>query len=616
MSILEAARKAYQKVQAMRNGHAEPAPRSSHLYDINDRNDKTPSYLLVRDPAGLTAVAAALGGAVRVAVDLETTGLNPQADRVRLLSLAADSIGDRIVNPSGDQILYLVDCFAVDPSPLWEVLSGKELVLHNAGFDLAFLARLGFTPSGTVKDTMLLAQLLNAGTTERATLVACCDRYLGRAIDKAEQKSDWSGDLSNDQLDYAARDVEVLAPLLKALAARVQLADLDKAAEIESRCLPAMVWMAQKGVALDTGTWRSLARAAAEEADRLSQELHQAAPTKPGETPATWNWNSPRQVIQAMKLAGCELKDTTDETLASTDHPLARLLRRYRLAQKRVTTYGANWLSHVATDGRVYPSWRQLGAASGRMSCGDPNMQQLPRGEHRRCVVAPPGRVLVKADFSQIELRIAAKVSGDEALLEAYRQGEDLHARTACDVLGVGEVTDESRRLAKALNFGLLYGMGANGFRQYARSQYGLSLTENEARRYRNSFFNAYPGLFAWHARVRSRRAKESRTLAGRRRLFDDRTPDTQRLNTPVQGTGADGLKLALALLWERRDQCPSAFPVLAVHDEIVVEADAGQAETVASWLKKAMIDGMAPLIAPVPVDVKVSVGATWAGGE
>ena len=119
------------------------------------------------------------------------------------------------------------------------------------------------------------------------------------------------------------------------------------------------------------------------------------------------------------------------------------------------------------------------GSEAGRMSCSEPNMQQIPRdGAYRRCVQAPPGRVLVKADYSQIELRIAAKVSGDKALLEAYQRGEDLHTRTACDVLGISEVTKQHRQLAKALNFGLLYGMGARGFRAYAKGQYGVELKE------------------------------------------------------------------------------------------------------------------------------------------
>jgi DNA polymerase-1 len=187
-------------------------------------------------------------------------------------------------------------------------------------------------------------------------------------------------------------------------------------------------------------------------------------------------------------------------------------------------------------------------------------------------------------------------------------------AGSARNVLGIAEVTKDHRQLAKALNFGLLYGMGARGFRQYAKSQYSLDMTEDEARRYRDGFFKSYPSLAAWHRRVRSRSTKETRTLIGRRRILDANTPDTLLLDTPVQGAGADGLKVALALLWETRDQCPNACPVMAIHDEIVVEADAGQTDAAATWLKAATIDAMKTMIEPVPVEVEVKVAKTWGG--
>jgi DNA polymerase-1 len=569
-------------------------------------NKVEPTYVLVRTPEYLQTVRTALDESDVVALDIETTGLNPRKDRVRLLSLAVPTI-------DGGTCSYLIDCFAVGPQPVWDVLRSKDLVIHNALFDLQFLSAMGFTPSGTVHDTMLMAQLLGAGSHDRVSLAACCERWQGQKVDKSLQQSDWSGQLSEDQLAYAATDVEVLAALYERLRAEIKRADLEQAAEIEQRCLPSMVWMSQHGVGLDRDTWQGLAQDAKEQADRLEAELTAQAPCRPNSLfGESWNWNSPQQVQEALKLAGCELEKTDDDALAACEHPLANLLRRYRLARKRCTAFGNDWLSHVHADGRVYPGWRQIGAASGRMSCSDPNLQQLPRGDHRRCIVAPPGRVLIKADYSQIELRIAAKVSGDKALLEAYRQGEDLHARTARSVLGIQEVTKQDRQLAKALNFGLVYGMGHRGFRKYAKSQYGLDLSEDDARRYRNAFFKSYPGLAAWHRQVRTRRAKETRTQAKRRRLLNSRTPDTQRLNTPVQGTGADGLKSALGLLWERRDQAPGAFPVLAVHDEIVIEADAAQADAGAAWLKKAMVEAMSPLVNPVPVEVDIVIAPTW----
>jgi DNA polymerase I-like protein with 3'-5' exonuclease and polymerase domains len=563
-----------------------------------------PVFLLVNDQPGLATIRAALDESRMVGLDLETTGLDPRQDSIRLLSLALDTT-------DGGRFTYIVDCFAVDPSSLWEALAGKELVIHNAAFDLRFLARLGFTSADKVYDTMALSQLLTAGTADRNSLAACCERHLGKALDKAEQKGVWSGTLTDAQLAYAAADVECLVSLLFALAEKIKEADLAEVASVERRSSPAVVWLSVSGVALDVAAWQELARAADQEAERLRRELDAGAPFRPGtlEGCSSWNWDSPQQAQKALALAGCNVEDTTDETLASVEHPQAQLLRAYRLVSKRGGTYGTEWLSHVEANGRVYPHWRQTGAASGRMSCSDPNMQNLPRGAYRRCVVAPPGRVLVKADYSQIELRIAAKVSGDKALLDAYRRGDDLHTITARNVLGIAEVTKEHRQLAKALNFGLLYGMGARGFRQYAKAHYGLALTEADAHRYRSAFFKSYPSLAAWHRSI-PQTPIDTRTLAGRR--LCNVTRFTEKLNAPIQGTGADGLKLALALLWERRQEATGAFPVLAVHDEIVVEADAERADTAAAWLKSAMVDAMVPLIEPVPVEVEVKIGQSW----
>ncbi len=270
-------------------------------------------------------------------------------------------------------------------------------------------------------------------------------------------------------------------------------------------------------------------------------------------------------------------------------------------------------MKHVNADGRVYAGWRQIGAgASGRMSCAKPNLQQLPREQrYRKCFTAPEGRTLVKADYSQIELRIAAKITGAKRMMAAYRENEDLHTLTARALLGKQDVSKADRQLAKAVNFGLLYEQVSKGLLAYALGSFGVSLTEEEATAHRNTFFRTYPGLRKWH-NSQSKTAIDTRTLAGRRRAEVMRY--TEKLNTPVQGTGADGLKSALSLLWERRDQCPGAFPVLFVHDEIVVECDEAQADAAVRWVKAAMIDGMVPLIDPIPVEVEASIGKTWGG--
>src|SRR5262249_40044179 len=155
--------------------------------------------------------------------------------------------------------------------------------------------------------------------------------------------------------------------------------------------------------------------------------------------------------------------------------------------------------------------------------------------------------------------------------------------------------------LAKPVNFGLIYGMSVVGLRATARTDYGIDLSQEDARRYRQAFFEAYPGVKKWHDSIRSRRATETRTLTGRRVLVDAGGFFGAKANYMFQGTGGDGIKLALALLWERRDQAPGAFPVMAVHDEIVVECDADQADRVRARLEAAMVDAPAPLLGPVP---------------
>jgi DNA polymerase-1 len=574
--------------------------------------ESDPPYLVVTDATVLQVVVTALGETPAVGLDLETTSLDPRCDHVRLLYLAVDTI-------DGGRFTYLVDCNAGDPAPLWEVLAERELVLHNAAFDLAFLARRGFTPTGKVRDTMLLSQLLHGTRRPKGfhSLESCVKRDLSRSLDKEQQRSDWSGDLTAEQLRYASTDAEVLVPLYERLQQQIQDTRQEQAAEIEARCLPAMVWLANAGVPFDRTAWEALTAAATAEAERLAQQLDSAAAARPGylAQPGAWNWNSPQDVAEALARVGCPVKATGDDTLAGIRHPLAALLRDYRSATKGATTYGAAWLKHVAGDDRVYPSWRQIGCITGRMACGSPNLQNVPQGTHRRCFRVPEGRVLVKADYSQIELRIAAKITGDQRMLDAYHNGEDLHTLTARQMVGREEVTPQERKLAKPVNFGLIYGLAAKSLRAKAKSEHGVEMSLEEAERYRHAFFSAYPGIARCHQRIRRERATETRTLAGRRAQVEAGGFFGAKANYAVQGTGGDGIKLALALLWERRGQCPGAFPVLVVHDEIVIECGQEQAIAAAAWLKAAMVDAMAPLLDPVPVQVEVKLGRTWGGG-
>jgi DNA polymerase-1 len=227
--------------------------------------------------------------------------------------------------------------------------------------------------------------------------------------------------------------------------------------------------------------------------------------------------------------------------------------------------------------------------------------------------------VLVKADFSQIELRLAAAMAPDEAMLTAFRAEKDLHVLTASQVLGISEdrVEKDQRQLAKALNFGLIYGMGAQRLQEYAWTMYRVHMSEKEASRHRQRFFQTYRGIQQCHrqtaARLKGEHALETRTMTGRRRLAVAKF--TEALNTPVQGTGADGLKLALARLFAFREEAPNARLIAVVHDEILAECPEADAEATAHWLARHMTAGMQELVGDVvPITVDVTHGPSWAG--
>ena len=563
------------------------------------------SFVLVNDSAKLPGIITAVGESASVGLDIETTGLDPRRDRIRLLSLHTECG------------TWLIDCFQVDPNPLFELLAEKTIIGHNLVFDLQFLMHLGFQP-GQVSDTMLMSRMLHGTRTVSGfhSLTQCVERELGQQLGKEEQTSDWSRpDLTPEQLRYAASDVVCLPALRDSLAKQIRDTGQVQTATLEMRCLPAIALMSFHGVSFDVTTWKALAKEAEAEATRLVDEMDKLAPSGPNSDMfgQTVNWSSPKQVVRVFHALGINIESVGDEVLANIDHPLSELLRQHRHSIKRANTYGTDWLKHVAADGRVYAGWQQIGADSGRMACKKPNLQNLPRDpRYRQCFVAPEGRVLVVADYSQIELRIAAKYANERKMIAAYERGEDLHTRTAKMLLGKDDVTKADRQLAKSANFGLLYGMGAKGYRAYAKNNYGVNMTLEQATAYRKAFFDAYPALRRWHREIgrTNDSAIETRTLKGRRRA--DVSRFTEKLNTPVQGTGADGLKLAMALLWDRRQEVPGAFPILAIHDEIVVECDEEQAEEVKNWLETAMKDGMQPLIDPVPVEVEAVISHDW----
>ena len=297
-------------------------------------------------------------------------------------------------------------------------------------------------------------------------------------------------------------------------------------------------------------------------------------------------------------------------------YPYISDLIEYSRVAKLVQSFTQTIPGHIhSLTGRIHPEYRQLGATTGRLSCRNPSLQNIPRKKaFRECFISSPEHKIVVADFSQIELRVAAETSNDKRMIEAYNKGGDLHKLTASLVMNkhISQITKEERQAAKAINFGLIFAMGSRSLSEYARNTYGVDMTIEDATLFRNRFFNAYFGLAQWHQNVKISLVKETRTLIGRRRLWRDQPALTQLLNTPIQGTAADILKKALILLAIELEGTASKI-IGTVHDEIILEVPDHDVEEIAKTLQNTMEKTGGYFLNKVPVIADVSMGDSWA---
>ncbi|HPD39825.1 MAG TPA: DNA polymerase, partial [Mesotoga infera] len=330
------------------------------------------------------------------------------------------------------------------------------------------------------------------------------------------------------------------------------------------------------------------------------------------------NLNSPKQLLEALEKRGIKTDKTDAATLKSMEkkHPEASVILRYRKASKAVSTFTEKLPGFIhPVTGRIHPSYWQLGAATGRFSCSNPNLQQIPNElRFRECFIPAPGNKFVIADYSQIELRVAAAISRDPVMLKAYRTGEDLHRQTAAILTGKdpADIDKKERQLAKAVNFGLLFAMGARGLSDYAENSYGVKMSVREAEEFKGKFFDHYTGLRDWHKCTKSGSYYEARTLKGRRRLWSTVSSLNERLNMPVQGTAADIMKIALARL-PKALKGTEAKLVAIIHDEIILEVPEDKAEEAKRMLVTVMESAGDGFI-DIPLVAEAAIADSWAG--
>jgi hypothetical protein len=393
------------------------------------------------------------------------------------------------------------------------------------------------------------------------------------------------------------------------LEGKLRAAGLAGVAELEFDLLPVIAEMERAGVGVDVAAWAALV------------ELAQIDVTDGRRTLAGLGLENPgndAKVRAALTGRGLPAASSSWKTLAPyMADPLLAALIAYRRSAGFLDSAGRAVLTAAQQgDGRVHAKFDPLAAPTGRMSCSKPNLLAIPRDpEYRRCFVPAPGHLLVVADYSAIDLRVLAEVTGDLALQEVFLEGGDPHRATAAAVLGkpVNQVTKDERQRAKAINFGFAFGMGSARFVEYALASYGVTVTKGEAAAARDAFRVAYPHVAAWQRRVRKEMPLEIRTIGGRRRLFPNTIEDyCERLNTPIQGTAADGMKTAMVLLHPRLRELEARM-VLAIHDELLVEVPEGRADAARAVVEEAMIEGMGRFIRSVPVKVESSVRRNWA---
>ena len=556
------------------------------------------------------AAEIAVGGAEIPAL-LETLRAAPRI----ALNLSQDANGAEVLKLKGENDERTFAIAASEIGAVAELLSASKppKACHDLKTHLARLKTLGVDLGGVDFDTMLAGFLVNPGRAE-PSLDDLYHEHLAPLGGRA-------GGGSEPQL------VETLRQVLEERLKENQLGSLFR--DIELPLASVLAEMEAVGIGIDASALKSMSAEFSEQLNRLERECYELAGKE-------FNLNSPiqlRDVLFAhLKLPTKGLKKTKSGVSTDVDvltklaaiHPLPRKLLEYRGLAKLKSTYIDALPALIdPKSGRIHTSFHQALTSTGRLSSTDPNLQNIPtRNEEgrriRRAFVARPGALLLSADYSQIELRVLAHLSGDPTLIDAFSRGEDIHARTAAEVLGVkaDSVDAEARRLAKVINFGIIYGMGPQ------RLAGELSISLSEASDYIKRYFERLPGVSKYLEQV-MRQAREQgyvATMFGRRRYLPElhsaeggarSQAERIAINTPLQGTAADLIKIAMVRLHRLiMEEASKPKMLLQVHDELLFEVGEDEAKVFSSMVKREM-ETVAPMRVPLVVETKA--GPNWA---
>ncbi len=593
-------------------------------------------YSAVLDEAALDRLVDALAKADEFCFDTETTSLDP---------LRADLVGISFaLRPR--QAFYLPVGHEYPGAPpqiareralqaLAPVLMNPAIrkIGQNSKYDLLVLGRSGITVRGLAFDTMIAAYVLNPSRTSHG-LDALALEYLSyKTTTYADVAGSGKKQIGFASVDvstataYSGEDADITLRLKQTLEPQLREQGLERLfRDMEMPLLEVLTDMERTGVKLDAALLQSISAELSREITGVEKNIYALAGTE-------FNINSPKQLADILfgRLGLKPVKRTKTGYSTNVDvlealahvHPLPAEILSYRTLAKLKSTYADALPALINPEtGRLHTSFNQTVTATGRLSSSEPNLQNIPiRTEVgrriRRAFIAEPGASLLSADYSQVELRILAHMSGDPGLIETFRQGEDVHTRTASEIFGLDpdEITPEMRRKAKAVNFGIVYGISAFGLAQ------DIGVSNAEAKRYIDSYFERYPGVRSYIDRAIEEAKTKGyvTTLLGRRRYIPELSSgvasvrgfgERMAMNTPIQGTAADLIKLAMINIHARirREHRRSAM-ILQVHDELIFEVPDAECDSMSALVREEM-EGVLALSVPIRVDV--GIGKNW----
>jgi DNA polymerase-1 len=621
---------------------ALPAARAEKRYDAGDAKEaaaeatvSTGDYETLLTDAQLDGWLEKIMQADLASIDTETTGLDPMTAQLVGISLAIEPhhaaylpLAHRYPG-APDQIAFAHALARLKP---WLESAQHKKLGQNLKYDQHIFANHGVALAGIHDDTLLQSYVLESHKPHDLENMVL--RHLGlKTVAYSEVVGKGAKQIGFDQVDldtatrYAAEDADITLQLHRHFAPQLsgKLAEVYR--DIEMPVRQVLYVMECNGVLLDTRLLNVQSRELGEKLISVEAQAFAAA-----EQP--FNLNSPKQIQEILfdklklpvkKKTPSGTPSTDEEVLQelALDYPLPKILLEHRSLSKLKSTYTDKLPQMVnPKTGRVHTSYSQAVAVTGRLASSDPNLQNIPvrSAEGRRireAFIAPPGSRIVSADYSQIELRIMAHLSGDAGLLGAFARGEDIHRATAAEVFGVAPdmVSSEQRRYAKVINFGLIYGMSVYGLAAQ------LNIERDAAKQYIDRYFARYPGVRRYMDSTREQAKSQGyvETVFGRRLWLPEingangmrrQAAERAAINAPMQGTAADLIKLAMIAVqgWLAREQLQTRL-IMQVHDELVLEVPENELARVKEHLPRLMCD-VAQLA--VPLEVSVGEGANW----